>query len=75
MESNKEQIINILRVINTDPKHSLAIKITSLTFTKIIKELNTAQKRLYDLFVEIAGYDENAFITKAQVKASNSSID
>jgi hypothetical protein len=54
-------------VINNDPKHSMAIKITSLTFARVIRELNAAQQKLYELFVDIAGYDVNAFITKDQV--------
>jgi len=46
----------------------MALKVTALTYLKVLKALNAGQKRLYDIFVEIAGYDLNAIVTKQQVK-------
>ena len=63
-----EQTIGILRAVTSDPKHTMALKVTALTYLRILRGLNVGQKRLYDLFVEIAGYSLDAFVTKAQVK-------
>jgi hypothetical protein len=67
LEANKEQTVGILRAVANDPKHTMALKVTALTYIRTLKELNAGQKRLYDLFVEIAGYDFNAHISKSQV--------
>ena len=67
MEANKEQTVGILRAVTNDPKHTMALKVTALTYIRILKELNAGQKKIYDMFVEIAGYDIHAHITKPQV--------
>lgn len=67
MDSNAEQTIAILRAVSGDPKHTLAIKVTSMTYQWVLRELNTGQKKLYDMFVEIAGYNLNASVNKTQV--------
>ena len=67
MEANKEQTVGILRAVTNDPKHTMALKVTALTYIQTLKELNAGQKRIYDMFVEIAGYEFNAHITKLQV--------
>ena len=45
----------------------MALKVTALTYIRTLKELNAGQKRIYDMFVEIAGSKFNAHITKPQV--------
>jgi hypothetical protein len=67
LDKNAEETIAILRAIAGDPKSTLAIKVTSMTTQNVLLEMNVGQKRLYDMFVEIAGYDVNAYITKKQV--------
>lgn len=67
MDNNAEQTIGILRAVSGDPKHSMALKVSSMTYLWVLKELNVGQKKLYDMFVEIAGYSPNASVTKAQV--------
>ena len=47
----------------------MALKVTALTYLRILRGLNVGQKRLYDMFAEIAGYKLDAFVTKEQVKA------
>ena len=47
----------------------MALKVTALTYLPVLKDLSSGQQRLYNMFVEIAGYDLNAHITKPQVKA------
>ena len=70
LESNKEQTVAILRALSTDPRHSMALKVTAMTYMPVLKELNVGQKKLYDMFVDIAGYDTNVSVSKAQVLSS-----
>lgn len=46
----------------------MALKVTALTYLPVLKSFNVGQKRLYDLFVDIAGFNLDAYITKDQVK-------
>lgn len=46
----------------------MALKVTAMVHLDILKEFNTEQKKLYDFFVDIAGYGTNTFITKGQFK-------
>lgn len=67
MDGNSEQTIAILRAVSNDPKHTLAVKVTSMTYQYVLREINVGQKKLYDMFVELAGYGLNASVTKPQV--------
>ena len=67
LEYNKEETMGILRAVATDARHSMALKVTAMTYIEVLKDLNVVQKKLYDMFVDIAGYDLKASITKAQV--------
>ena len=46
----------------------MALKVTALTYISVIKSLNIGQKRLYDLFLDIAGPEIEASITKEQLR-------
>ncbi len=67
LDANKEQTVAMLRAVSTDARHSMALKVTAMTYMSVLKELNVGQKTLYEMFVDIAGYDSNASVTKAQV--------
>lgn len=46
----------------------MAMKVTAMTYLQVLKDFNVGQKRLYDMFVDISGFELDSFITKDQVK-------
>jgi len=68
LDANKQQNVSLLNTVASDPRQTMALKVTSFTYLWVLKEFNVGQKRLYDMFVDIAGPGLDASITKAQVK-------
>lgn len=64
MDANKDQSTDTLRAISENTLNTMAMKVTAMTYLHILKSFNVGQKRLYDLFVELAGYELDAYITK-----------
>ncbi len=58
----------MLKAVTINPKHTMALKVTALTYLPVLKAFNAGQRKLYEMFVELGGYDFNASITKTQVK-------
>jgi len=69
LDQNAENNVDILKALANHPRHTMALKVTALTYMPILKALNVGQRRLYEMFVDITGYDVDAYITKPQVKA------
>ncbi len=57
----------MLKAVTVNPQHTMALKVTALTHLSNLRELNVGLKKLYDMFVDIAGYELDAFVTKKQV--------
>eukprot|EP01022_Parablepharisma_sp_SALTPOND_P014480 TRINITY_DN1969_c0_g1_i1.p2 TRINITY_DN1969_c0_g1~~TRINITY_DN1969_c0_g1_i1.p2 ORF type:complete len:528 (+),score=60.85 TRINITY_DN1969_c0_g1_i1:5237-6820(+) len=68
LDNNKKQIMGLVKLMNDEESHTMSLKVTALTYLKTLKELSEAQKKLDSMFTDIAGFKQNAYITKDQVK-------
>ena len=68
MDANKDQSTDTLRAISEDTQNTMAMKVTAMTYLHVLKSFNVGQKRLYDIFVDLSGFELDAYITKKDFK-------